>query len=178
MPEFLRSLGFDKWQRRTANGLIHLLCGCGVLAGSRGSGKWDFPWSSAPACGRSLQSPGERERNHGLSQTWKSGLFMAQPGPDGARFRRFSRTGGSPRAPGGSPLRHLGAKPPPRTRAVKRALRVTSVDPKDPHDKDGQNAYTQTLFLRVNSERQRNNNALHSNVSVTFLSVCCGVSQL
>lgn len=136
---FLWSLGFDEWPRRTANGLIHLLCGRGVLAGSRGLGEWGFPWSSAPVCGRSLQSPGERERSHGLSQTWKSGLFIAQPRPDGGRFRRFSRTGGSP-------LGDLGAKPPFRARTVKRVVRVASVDSKDPHDKDEQNTYTQTLF--------------------------------
>ena len=49
------------------------------------------------------------------------------------------------RAPGGSPPGDLGAKPPSRTRTVKRALRVASVDSKDPHDQDEQNTYTQTL---------------------------------
>ena len=110
VPVFLWSLGFDKWQRRTANGLVHLLCGHGVLAGSRGSGKGGFPWSSAPVCGRSLQSPGERERNHGPSQTWKSGLFIAQPRPDGGRFRRFSRTGGSTTGPRGLSSQGPGCK--------------------------------------------------------------------
>ena len=61
---------------------------------------------------------------------------------------------------------------------MKRALRVASVDTKDPHDKDEQNTYMQTLFLRVNTERQRINNALHSNVSVAFLSMFGGASQL
>ena len=56
----LWSPGFDEQQRRTANGIIHLLCGRGVLAGSEGSGKWGFLWSSAPVCGRSLQSWGKR----------------------------------------------------------------------------------------------------------------------
>lgn len=56
---FLWSPGFGEWQRRAANGIIHLLCGRGVLAGSGGSGKWGFLWFSAPVCGRSLQSWGE-----------------------------------------------------------------------------------------------------------------------
>lgn len=138
---FLWSPGLGEWQRRAANGIIRLLCGHGVLAGFGGSGKWGFLWFSA----RLWKEPsvlGERERNHGLLQMGKSGLFIAQPQLGGRRFTQFPRTGGSTT---GSPPGDLGAEPPSRTRTAKRVLRVASVGSKDPHNQDEQNLYTQAL---------------------------------
>lgn len=112
------------------------------LGGVWGLRKMGLPVVLCPCLWKEPSVLGERERNHGLLQMGKSGLFIAQPQLGGRRFTQFPRTGGSTT---GSPPGDLGAEPPSRTRTAKRVLRVASVGSKDPHNQDEQNLYTQAL---------------------------------
>lgn len=139
MLVFLWSPGFDKWQRRPVNRVIHLLCARGVLAQSGDSVK-GASRGPLPLFVGGVFSPREKGREiMELHRCGSQGYLQHSRGLTEGDLDSSSRQRALTWAPGDSSPWDLDSKLPPSTRTVKSSLRITSVDSKDLDDTDEQN---------------------------------------